>query len=268
MSHDRGRATWIWRTKDIISDAQQAEHFVAFAQQNRLRRVYVHINPDFEFGDFEVFVSTCARLGIAVEALMGDPEWVRNPHHESVKSRLRWIEAYQKRQAEAAQSRFKGLHLDIEPWNIPGWKTNKEAHVDFLNVLGMFKDFGNNVKPPLPVTADLPFWLHKVLTKEHLDAVLGTLDGATFMTYRNSPDGVMGIAGVALTALGRHPGKSFDLAVETCPNNEGSHISYHGCTRARLNADLARIESEKIPGNERHRVGVAVHDYHHWIKMQ
>jgi hypothetical protein len=110
----RGRATWIWRTGDIICSAEKVDQFALFAESNHIRRVYIHINPDLSCRDFERFVSRCATSEIAVEALMGDPEWVRNPHHESFEHRIAWVREYQSAHAHVRELQISGLHLDIE----------------------------------------------------------------------------------------------------------------------------------------------------------
>ncbi|ETS82426.1 hypothetical protein PFICI_04302 [Pestalotiopsis fici W106-1] len=257
-------------------DSAATEQFASFAERNGIRRVFVHIDPDLSVADFEAFVARCAAQRVDVEALMGDPGWVLNPHHESFTGRLAWVVAYQARHKGNPAMQIRGLHLDIEPWHLPGWEANKSRYMhSFLQVIHNYTQQAHAMTPPLPVTADLPFWLHTVPPPPgcggdyHVDALLSTLDGAVFMTYRNTPAVLADIAGPALAAAARHPGKSMDLAVETrnC-DEEGRHISYHGLGLARLEADLAVIEGRMVPWADRHRIGVVVHDYQGWTEMR
>lgn len=142
----------------------------------------------------------------------------------------------------------------------------------FLQVVHDYIQRGHAMAPPLPVTADLPFWLHTVPCAggvDPVDALLSVLDGAVFMTYRNAPAVLADIAGPALAAAARHPRATVDLAVETrnC-DEEGKHLSYHGLGRGRLERDLAVLEGRVLPGPHRHRMGLVVHDYHGWAEMQ
>ncbi|KAF7540413.1 hypothetical protein G7054_g1311 [Neopestalotiopsis clavispora] len=288
MQHQRprGRSLWLWRTRQVISDGPRAlEHFASFADRNGVRRAFVHVDPDLSVADFEALVSRCATGGIDVEALMGDPGWVLNPRHESFTGRLAWVAAYQARHEGNPAMQIRGLHLDIEPWHLPGWEANKSTYMhSFLQVIHDYTQQAHAMTPPLPVTADLPFWLHTVPPPPshpsrpngrgggggdyHVDALLSVLDGAVFMTYRNTPAVLADIAGPALAVAARHPGKSVDLALETLNcDEEGRHISYHGLGRARFEADLAVVEGRMVPWTERHRMGVVIHDYHGWAGM-
>lgn len=275
MPQPRGRSTWIWQTRDVISEAASIDRFASFSARNGIRRVFVHVDPDLSFDDFAAFVAKCAggTPRIDVEALMGDPGWVLNPDHESFTSRLDWVTAYQARQAVNPGMQIRGLHLDIEPWHLPDWEANKSAYMQsFLQVVRDYTQRAHAMTPPLPVTADLPFWLHTVPWAggvDPVDALLSVLDGAVFMTYRNSPAVLADIAGPALAAAARHPRATVDLAVETrnC-DEEGRHLSYHGLGLGRLERDLAVLEGRVLPGPHRHRMGVVVHDYHGWAEMQ
>jgi hypothetical protein len=156
-----------------------------------------------------------------------------------------------------------------QPWHLSDWEKNQATIVQkFLGVMYDYTQIAHSMLPPLPVTADLPFWLHTIPAEVDLvGSLLTVLDGATFMTYRNTPDALMDIGGPAFQMASRYPHKSIDVAVETCPSGEGRHITYHGFGRERLDTDLTIIERHKLPMSERHRIGIAVHDYHNWAAM-
>jgi hypothetical protein len=281
MSLNVNRATWIWKTGDIISDEGQTDQFVAFAQRNRINRVHVHINPDLPHQDLAAFIGKCNSStipgGIVVEALMGDAGWIQNPHHQSVTTRLRWVEEYQRVYAHLP---IRGLHLDIEPWQLPTWHgADQPEHIrQWVGCLQGFKSWAAAQQPPLPVAADLPFWLHTLQypgTTDRLDVVMMTvLDGATFMTYRNTPQVLMDVAGAALEAgwRCRRRREGIYLAVECVPSEEGRHISYHGMGKQRLEADLGCLEGgHGLRMRKDHELwfgGLAVHDYHTWSAME
>ncbi|KAF1979612.1 hypothetical protein BU23DRAFT_548821 [Bimuria novae-zelandiae CBS 107.79] len=280
MSHVCNRATWIWKTAEVICDAGQIDQFVGFAQRNGINRVYVHINPDVPHQDLANFISNCAG-SIAVEALMGDPAWIRNPEtHQSLQLRLRWVEDFQRRYAHDARLLIQGLHLDIEPWQLDEWRGPSQPEVirQWIGCVQVLKSWADAQLPPLPVTADLPFWLHTLLypdNKQRLDLVMmSILDGAVFMTYRNTPQGLIDIASEALQSGWecRKRREMVYLAVETVPSEEGSHISYHGMRAGKLHSDIGCLESghglRRRRDHETWFGGLAVHDYHTWVAME
>lgn len=280
VTENLNRATWIWKTEEVIGNDDQINQFVAFANDNGIKRVYIHINPDVPHQTLANFVRKCSALGIAIEALMGDASWIFDPQsHESLRIRLRWVTDYQNQFAKDAQLALQGLHLDIEPWQLEEWRNSEQPDLirRWLGCFRYLKDWAKTQDPPLPVAADLPFWLHTLQypdNGERLDvAIMTHLDGAVFMTYRNDPQVLMDIASDALWACSKC-GKQKDgiyLGVETVPSEEGKHISYHGLGTRKLQGDLDRLEgghmSRKRQPHEKHFAGVAVHDYHTWSRM-
>lgn len=280
MSQTLNRATWIWKTAEVICDNDQTNHFVAFAQQHKINRVYVHIDPDILHQHLANFIAKCTR-DIAVEALLGDPAWIRNPQaHQSLQRRLQWVEEYQRQHANHAQLLLQGLHLDIEPWQLDEWRGSSQPDLirQWLSCIQGLKSWADTQQPPLLVAADLPFWLHTLHhpdNNERLDlAMMAVLDGGVFMTYRNSPQGLADIASEALMASWKCQKRKENiyLAVETVPSGEGAHISYHGMGSRRLHSDLNCLESgyglRKRQDHEVWYGGLAVHDYHAWVAME
>lgn len=133
--------------------------------------------------------------------------------------------------------------------------------------MSSFKSWANAQSPPLPVAADLPFWLNTLVDSagKRLDlSMLDILDGAVFMTYRNTPQALMDIAQPALQAADGCGGKYITLAVETVQNNETPTLSYYGMGGKLLSSDLGSMDAMAIQWFG----GLAVHDYHAWSVMQ
>lgn len=283
MAQRLGRATWIWKTEEVICNDGQIDQFAAFARRHGINRVYIHVNPDITHEALANFISKCNASGaghMAVEALMGDPAWINDPQaHQSLQLRLDWIKDYQRRYAHTPVM-LQGLHLDIEPWQLNEWHGPEKRSIirKWTSCIQYFKSWANAQDPPLQVAADLPFWLHTIQhpdNGERLDTVMmSLLDGAVFMTYRNDPQTLMDIARDALAA-GWSCGKRKEgvyLAVETVPSEEGKHISYHGLGGRRLWEDLCCLEGgQGLRKREPHEMwfgGLAVHDYHTWAQMK
>lgn len=278
------RSTWIWKTEEILCNDDQVDQFVAFAQQHSINRVYIHVNPDVPHHFFANFIEKCnasVPSGVAVEALMGDPAWIHSPQdHQSLALRLEWVEYYQRQYADDAKLLLQGLHLDIEPWQMDGWHGPDQPDFirQWLSCFQHLKSWAIAQEPPLPLAADLPFWLHTLQhpdSGERLDvAMMNVLDGAVFMTYRNSPQGLTDIASDALGACFtcQKNREGIYLAIETVPTEEGSHISYHGLGGRKIKEDLGCLEGgHGLRRREHHEMwfgGLAVHDYHTWVQME
>lgn len=120
----------------------------------------------------------------------------------------------------------------------------------------------------MTAAADLPFWAYTIVdptTGDKMDAwMLDKLDSVTFMTYRNTVDGLIDVAESPLAA-GDLAGKPVWLAVETRACAEPK-VSFKGLvTVSHLSAKL-----HSIRGNcSAHASfsGIAVHDYTGWLEL-
>lgn len=96
----------------MITDASQTSQFFSFAQQQGLQRAYLHVDADIDNSYFGNFIQQCNASGIAVEALMGNAQWILGGGTPSLQSNLEWIDQYQGN--ASADARFSGIHMDIE----------------------------------------------------------------------------------------------------------------------------------------------------------
>ena len=280
MSWTFNRSTWIWKTAAVVCSDAETDRFIAFARRNSINRVYVHVDPDISHTHWAAFMVKCASI-VSVDALMGDPAWIKDPQtHQSLQVRLDWVREYQHQYAHDERFSIQGLHLDIEPWQLDDWHGPRQHDLvrQWIKCVQDLKSWAFAQRPSLPVVADLPFWLHTLQfpgTGERLDLVMmRNLDGAVFMTYRNSPQNLVSIASEALMAGWRCQKRREDvyLAVETVPSEEGNHISYHGMTNDRLKTDLDCLEhghglKERL-NHELWYGGLAIHEYHTWAAME
>lgn len=116
-------ATWIWNTT-FITDAAETSQFFTFAQEQGLQRAYLHVDADIDNLYFGNFIQQCTAVGIAVEALMGNAQWILGGGTPSLQSNLEWIDQYQGN--ASANAKFSGIHMDIEvcrPYVLPEPKT-------------------------------------------------------------------------------------------------------------------------------------------------
>jgi hypothetical protein len=134
---------WVYGVRDLLqpgADAQR-DDFVEFMLRSDINDVYLSI---FDNGGSVLAEPLLPPLlhrlyenGIRVEALMGDPGWGIDPSEDGGtrrRSMLQHIDdmnAYNTGTSDVTQ-RFRGAHLDIEPWLVPGHTGEDLTWVDAL----------------------------------------------------------------------------------------------------------------------------------------
>jgi hypothetical protein len=263
------RALWLWES-DIIKDSASVSSFLSTVTDNDIKTVHALIDRDMGNAVWESFITKCNASGITVEALMGDAQWINGQTTDdgpTLQHQLNWIAQYQA--SVSCNAKFSGIHMDVEPWGLDDWASNKEAHIDSL--IEIADTVGAFAKPlDLPVAADLPFWAHTVSCQ---DATLDTcllphLDSVTFMTYRNTPGELLAIAMPLLkTVHDADPEKAVWFAVETDSKcAEAELISYAGKSAATLIGDLATVEKNAVKSSNNF-AGIAIHSYSDFVAM-
>ncbi|KAI9157940.1 hypothetical protein HJFPF1_05925 [Paramyrothecium foliicola] len=257
-----GSATWLWES-EMIANPEDVSKFLSFAKAHNLGQVFAQVNPDIPNASWESFISQCSASGITVDALIGNPQWVLSSGTPTLESQLDWIEGYQR--ASGQTSGFAGIHMDVEPWGLADWESNKAVHIaGWESVAKRIASFARSLG--MTVAADLPFWantLDSTTPAQKIDIwMLNLLDSAVFMTYRNTVAGVESLASPVLAA-GDAIGKPVWLSVET--TFEDDQLSYWGKGVSKLEADLAVIA--KSSSEFASFGGIAVHDYNGWSAM-
>jgi hypothetical protein len=263
------RALWLWES-DIIKDSAAMSKFFSVVTDNDFTKVHALIDRDMGNAAWESFIAQCNTRGISVEALMGDAQWVLGKTTENgptLQHQLDWIEQYQKSAPQNAQ--FSGIHMDVEPWGLDGWTSNKETYIDsFVGIVDTVVSFAKHQS--LHVAADLPFWANTVPCKDAtLDTcLLGHLNSVTFMTYRNTATELIDVAAPLLKAVAdAHSGSTVWLSVETSSKcAEAELISYAGKGVKTLMGDLVTVgKHAAVEGSG--FAGIAVHSYTEFVAL-
>ncbi|MEV6930359.1 hypothetical protein AB0M46_38565 [Dactylosporangium sp. NPDC051485] len=246
------RAMWLWERDD-------PRPVVDWATANGVRALFAYYDPRAGAADLarlRELRQLCDAAGIALDALGGEPAWTTE--HPAA---LAWA------QGAAATGLFHGLHMDVEPYLLPSWKTDQAALVpQFLTLLDQVSSATD-----LPLELDVPFWLPTVAVPDGggnlADAVLARTDGVTVMSYRNTATGANSMVGVADDLLRRagKVAKPVRLGAETQPLGDCAYCSFHGSTATQLHQTLAAVDSaaQRYPAF----AGIAVHQYDTWITL-
>ena len=179
-----------------------------FAQQHGLTSVYLSVPWAANQGAISSWladsVDALHAVGVRVSALGGDASWLANPALVA-----QWIT-----DARAAAD-FDAVQLDIEAWA-------GQQHPDFATITPAFivlLDAAKSAAGPLPLGADLPWWLATVRSGDGtvFDALLPSVDSVAivaFADHATGPDGIVALAQPAVAAVSA-AGKPFTIGVET-----------------------------------------------------
>jgi hypothetical protein len=246
------RATWVWTRPDPTE-------LVTWAQGHHVVELFVDVGADVASdGDLDWLrpvVQQAHAAGVRVSALGGDAAWIDRP-----RDGVAWTNAV------LSVGLFDGVHVDVEPWSRDDWPDRQRELVeDYLQLLREVAGVC-----PVPLEADVPFWLHEVTTSRGTPvdaAVMGIVDAVTVLSYRNvatGEDSITAVGAAGLVTAGR-VGIPCRLAVETNdlgPEPVQRKQTFHGLGSRALDAALESVD--EVQSGVAAYAGVAVHDYEGW----
>lgn len=243
LSEDKPeRALWVWNTSDLFSVQDELSRLQSIVRDLKIDHVFLALpydsdHPEARNGvpiDHEQMarvVRTLNASGLKVHALTGDKDFIRPKHREFVRTTIRNILEYQQRAHLAAQ--FYGIHLDIEPYLLPGYGSATQPW--FLeNLLEVFAECARQARSAgLVIGADIPPWLdapneltHQKAelawngaTKPVFQHIMDIMDLVALMDYRTSAAGEGGFVSQAANELryATEIGKRVFIGLETVP---------------------------------------------------
>jgi len=257
------KATWVWDTTALMKDKNE---MLAFAEDQGVNVIYLHVDRKArDFEPYRAFIEEAHGLGIEVEALGGDPAWGLTEYQQDIESFIGWIKDYQLAAGERAA--FDGIHVDIEPYLLKEWEQDRDDIV--RQWMGNVEFLVKKVKQgaSLRVSADLPFWIHKIPASDSESVgswMIEQLDGVVLMNYRNFAIGENGIIANALPMIkeGTRAGKPVIIGLEMAPSDEGEHISFFesGTSSMHRQMQLSHMVMRWHTGYQ----GFSIHDYKSW----
>jgi outer membrane protein TolC len=246
----RARGLWVWKTRDLLRERGAAEALRAFCGKRDLTEVYLSV-PEEVLADERLaqLVSTLRGAGLRVEALIGDATWYL-PHLRA--PLLKRIDDVAQYNASHPEARFTGIHLDVEPHQLPENKGRPDLPYlpELVDMLAEGRDAA--VRAGLTLAADVP---RKLLHASAADAraLVRACPRLVFMMYelKDRP----GANASALVETSRKALEWCDGA-GACEVVVGVRWSDYGDRTPEM---LARLESALAP--VRGFAGWAVHDY-------
>lgn len=256
------KATWLWNPWLIVNSSADILNFAASQQVNL---IYLQIDSDLDAEMYHHFIAAASAQGIAVQALDGAPSWALDSKRSQLQASLDWISSYQA--GASADERFSGIHMDIEPYLLPEWKSSQKTVIagwqqSVLNIAQTAKQL------QIPASADIPFWLHTLNTADDSASLSSWMmqqyASITIMAYRDTASAILEVAEAQLAEGDRNHTPVY-IGVETNASDEGNQITFHEEGAAYLDNQLALVS--KLAGAHQSFAGIAVHDYTGWSAL-
>ncbi len=197
--------------------------------------------------------------GVEVGVLGGDPPWLDEPHLA-----VWWLQA-------ATRGRdVSHVQLDVEPWTLPGWRTDRAGIVTrWLTML-------DTARAALPegvgLGVDVPYWLAWEPAPGGgtvAEAVLARADSVgivTFVDHAQGRDGILALSADA-RAQAVAAGVPFTIGVETDTPEVagGAEWTFGDDGTDALEAEV-QVVHDALAGTPGYR-GVAVQHYRTWREL-
>lgn len=266
MSQDsKVKATWIWDLKEIEGSIEEN---IAFAKEQEVTLIYLHVSlKGLDEKRVQAFVEEASENDIQVYALGGDPNWALRKNQESLSTFMSIVKDYN--QKVSGEARFKGVHMDIEPYLLPEWESNKKNVItQWMNNVTLLRKEAKQGEQDLQLSGDFPFWVNDLEVpgkNQHLSEwMLDQLDSMTIMAYRDYSEGKNGIKHIAspLVEEAANQGKSVVIAVNVIKTDEGSYTTFYDSPPKQMEQELSGL-SQSFSGHPGY-AGIAIHDYSYW----
>lgn len=203
---------------------QKADEYLSFAKENGVDEIYY---CDYSLGDDTYnFVKKAINKGMKVYALFGECEWVLNKQGLDA-----LIEKYKIYQLSHQDSKFSGIHLDIEPHQLENFDENTNANL--TSFVKMAYDIVNE-NQDITFDFDIPAWFDKDTddykvdlngnTKAVYQHMIDIANRVFVMSYRDSAEQITAIAEDELI-YAKSKNKKLALCVEMS-SNEGDSVSF------------------------------------------
>ena len=161
------KATWVWNTTELIYDLAQRAALIEFLRQDGFDRVFLQLpnEPDrlgipgevrIDARTLRPLLAAFNRQGILVYALDGAPRHALPRFHAGVLQTVDNVIRYNRE--SRPEERFHGIHLDIEPYVVPGFHgTLRDSLLQgLLQLTAAVAERARSAA--LAVGVDIPFW--------------------------------------------------------------------------------------------------------------
>jgi hypothetical protein len=279
------RALWVWDSAPLLQDAAARQRFLEFCRMQAIDIAWIQVtqrspgeNRLQDENGWRELLAEAHRSGVKIHALDGDPAYVLRERHHVVLSLVDTIIRFNRE--APADRRFDGIHLDNEPYLLPGW----QLPVVRERLLGEYLELNARVQRAvrdeggLEYGVDIPFWWQlpdaqtggpigdvtfEGARKAASFHILDLVDNVGIMDYRNVAAGTDGIIAHARTLLeyGNGTKAKVFVGVETSPVPvaELAKLTFDGRSNAEMEHELGVAHAALA--DHRSYAGFAIHHY-------
>lgn len=238
---------WVWQ-RDCLVDAWERILMLEFCKSHGVTRIFVQVHfnrkedGSYELADKEAWhelLKTANLLDVKVDALDGAREMGFAENRPDTLARLRAVLDFHASQPK--NSRFAGIHYDIEPYTTERWKMgeHREIALEFLETMVEVRKLISDVDPKLTLANDIPFWYDsdnkyivgfngsEKLFNEHIQDIS---DFIAIMSYRTEMVGANSVSDITSgeLAYGAKIGRPVYLSIETVSLPSTPQITFYG----------------------------------------
>lgn len=261
-------STWLWNTNQIV---KSPDKIINFLSTNNVKILYLQIDYDLKPEVYRRFIKKASMKNISVHALNGGADWVSDNGADSQKAFFDWLAKFQS--TSSANEKFKGIHLDVEPYLNTDYNENMNRVLENYQAL-LLNALNNSKSLELPLYIDIPFWFDEIKyntkygTGSLADWIIKNVKNVVIMAYRDnamSDNGIISVVSKEL-ALGEQYDASITIAVETQKSAEGNYVSFYEEGYNYMNSEL-----EKVYANYKDNSslgGFAIHHLTSWMSLE
>lgn len=284
------RAVWTWERDSyaMLESRDAAEAAFDFLRSKRVDTLYLYADA-FEGRNliadqprrYRAFIAQAHQRGFRVYALLGSAylrteRYVLPGHRKEAMAMLKRVLDYNA--SAAAEERFDGANLDIEPHLLDEWNDASRVGLvrDFIDVSAAWMAMKKESGQTLAIGPAMPFWFDGIpvqwrgRTRPASEHFADLYDYVALMDYRDHAEGRDGIIAHAAEemAYAEKIGKQVVIGLELTPN-ELKKVTFNHLTEADLAREIA--ETEAAYGKSEAFDGFALHHYRgyrEWVEKQ
>jgi hypothetical protein len=254
------RATWIWNTDTLLQNPKEENKTLSTVTDGRFDEIFLQVPRDFtddtlHDAQLRHFIEQLRAHGGSVYALTGDPHFSLRQNHPIVQKFVQRVIDFNKSSPERA--RFVGIHLDIEPYLLPGFGGPRRDSI-LIQYLTITRIAAQRIHDGgLLFGTDIPFWYDLPdeftgivdsidfggIRKPVNEHVTDMADELCIMSYRTKAHGSNGLIVLSEPeiAYALKRGKSVFVGFETDLLPDEENVSFRGVPTTVL-AEVGKTE--------------------------
>jgi len=256
-------STWLWNSS-MLSDENQVDDIIEFLKKEKIKVVYLQVDRKFDAKYYRKFIALCYDIDVEVHALTGSPKAVFYKEDDYLKKFFEYVSNYNNQVED--NEKFRGLHLDVEPYLLENWKVDQDKIVEAYQDYILYVIEESN-KLDLLLNIDIPFWFDKVEydnkygTGILAEWIMNNVKNITIMAYRDNAAAILDIIEKELIWAEQY-GNLVYIAIEVTDQEE-KNVSFYGKEKEYLQEEMTKIIKE----HKDLEIFIAVHDIKALMKM-